>query len=98
VLRPLLACKWILAKGTPPPMEFAILMKEYLDEDIKPDVQKLLDIKMNTPEVTEGKKMDRVNEYLERTMEEMEAAIDALPPSCTQGWDELNTLFLEIVQ
>lgn len=98
VLRPLLACKWILAKGTPPPMEFSVLMEEYLDEAIKPDVQKLLDIKMNTPEITEGKKMDRVNEYLERTMEEMEAAIDALPPSGAQGWDELNAMFLEIVR
>ena len=98
VLRPLLACKWILAKGTPPPMEFSVLMEEYLDEAIKPDVQKLLDIKMNTPEITEGKKIDRVNEYLERTMEEMEAAIDALPPSGAQGWDELNAMFLEIVR
>ena len=98
VLRPLLACKWILAKGTPPPMEFSVLMEEYLDEAIKPDVQKLLDIKMNTPEITEGKKMDRVNEYLERTMEEMEAAVDALPPSGAQGWDELNAMFLEIVR
>ena len=34
VLRPILACKWILAEGTPPPMEFHILMGKYLDEEL----------------------------------------------------------------
>ena len=56
VLRPLLACKWILAEGTPPPMLFKTLMDKYLDEDVKPDVLKLLDLKINTPEITEGKR------------------------------------------
>ena len=47
VLRPLLACKWILSEGTPPPMLFSELMDKYLDESIKSDVLKLLDLKMN---------------------------------------------------
>ena len=34
VLRPLLACKWILAESTPPPMLFKTLMDKYLDESI----------------------------------------------------------------
>ena len=98
VLRPLLACKWILAEGTPPPMEFHILMAKYLDEDIRPDVEKLLDLKMNTPEITTGKRFDRVNNYLDNTIAEIETIISALSDDRTQSWDELNDMFLEMLK
>ncbi len=97
VLRPLLACKWILAEGTPPPMEFSVLMEKYFDEEIKPDVQRLLDIKMNTPEITEGKRFDRVNDYLDRTIAELEETVSTLPKDKIQSWDELNGIFLDLI-
>lgn len=98
VLRPLLACKWILAEGTPPPMEFHILMEKYLDEALKPDVQKLLDLKINAPEISTIKRLDRINGYLTETMDEIEAAIAALPADCPQSWNELNGIFLDILK
>ena len=98
VLRPLLACKWILAEGTPPPMEFNILMEKYLDEDIKPDVEKLLDLKMNTPEITTGNRFDSINNYLELTIAEIEKIVSALPDDRTQSWNELNEIFLEVIK
>ena len=97
VLRPLLACKWILAEGTPPPMLFRTLMDKYLDEDILPDVQRLLDIKMNTPEVGEGKRFDRVNDYLERSISEIEAIIAEMPNEPNEGWQGLNEIFLDVI-
>lgn len=97
VLRPLLACKWILAEGTPPPMEFRILMDKYLDEDLKPDVERLLDLKMNSPEITVGPRFDRVNEYLERVIAEIDEAVSNLPSDWNDTWDELNNMFLEIL-
>lgn len=97
VLRPLLACKWILAEGTPPPMLFSTLMEKYLDEEIKPEVEKLLDIKMHTPEVGEGRRIDRLNEYLDRCIAEIESIIAALPAENAQSWDELNELFLSLI-
>ena len=97
VLRPLLACKWILAEGTPPPMEFSVLMEKYLDEEIKPDVQRLLDIKMNIPEITEGKRFDRVNDYLDRTIAELEETVSTLPKDKIQSWDELNGIFWDLI-
>lgn len=97
VLRPLLACKWILAEGTPPPMLFSSLMEKYLDAEIKPDVEKLLDLKMNTPEIGEGKRFDRVNDYIDRNMEEIEKAIAELPREDARGWDELNAIFLSLL-
>lgn len=98
VLRPVLACKWILAEGTPPPMEFHVLMEKYLDEDIKPDVEKLLDLKMNAPEITTGKRFDRVNDYLDKTIAEIEEILRELPYDRNQSWDELNEIFLKIVE
>ena len=97
VLRPLLACKWILAEGTPPPMLFRTLMDKYLDEELKPDVERLLDIKMNTPEIGEGKRLDRVNDYLDRSMGDIEAAITVLPSKHGEGWESLNKLFTDLL-
>ena len=97
VLRPLLACRWILAEETPPPMLFADLMEKYLDEEIKPDVAKLLDLKMNSPEIGEGKRIDRVNAYIDLGMEEIEKRIAELPKEEARGWDELNEIFSSLL-
>lgn len=97
ILRPLLACKWILAEGTPPPMLFRTLMEKYLDEEIKPDVEKLLDMKMDTPEIGEVKRFDRVNDYLDRSIDEIDGIIAGLPAEDARDWDELNKIFLSII-
>lgn len=97
VLRPLLACKWILAEGTPPPMLFRTLMNKYLDDEIRDDVQKLLDIKMNTPEIGKGKRLERVNDYLARNIEEIERIVAGLPTEKAQTWDNLNEIFLSLL-
>ena len=98
VLRPLLACRWILAEGTPPPMLFSELMAKYLDESILEDVLKLLDLKMNNPEITEGNQFKKVNEYLDKTILEIEEKIKSLPSTHEQTWDELNNVFLSILK
>lgn len=98
VLRPLLACRWILARGTPPPMKFRILMEEYLDGDIRPDVEKLLDLKINSPEITTGKRFDRLNAYIDRTIAEMEATVATLSEDSARSWSELNQIFSEVVK
>ena len=97
VLRPLLACKWILAEGTPPPMFFRTLTDKYLEENLKPDVERLLDLKINKPEISECKRFDRVNEYIDRNIEAVEESIKPLPSTHLNGWSELNDLFLSIL-
>ena len=59
-------------------MLFRTLMDQYLDEELKPAVEKLLDIKMNTPEIGEGKRIDCINDYLNRNIEDMEHIISEL--------------------
>ena len=98
VLRPLLACRWILAEGTPPPMLFSTLMDRYLEESVKPDVQELLRIKMETPEIGNGPRMDRINEYLDRGIEEIGQIIESLPPDKPRSWADLDELFLSVLK
>lgn len=98
VLRPLLACKWIIAENSPPPMLFRTLMDKYLDKSIKPDVETLLEMKIKTPELGEGKRFDRVNDYLEKNIKEIKDIIAKLPPEKVQDWDELNSIFLSLLK
>lgn len=97
VFRPLLACKWILAEGTPPPMLFSVLMDKYLDDSIRADILELLDLKMHKPEVTEGERFEKINEYLDRSILEIEEQIKSLPSTHEQTWDELNKVFLSLL-
>lgn len=96
VLRPLLACKWILSEGTPPPMLFQTLADKCLDKEIATDVEKLLSIKMNNPEIKTVKRFERIDEYIERTRAEIEDAVEKLPDETVPDWNELNEIFLSL--
>ena len=97
VLRPLLACKWILSEQTPPPMLFSELMDQYLEDEMKPTVQELLRLKMATPEIGTGKRIDVLNSYIDENIEAMEKTVQALPTEDTQNWERLNQLFLSLI-
>ena len=98
VLRPILACRWILAKGMPPPMLFSELMESQLDEELKETVRHLLDIKMNTPEVKMIPRVDVLNDYLDRSILEVKEEIERLPKEQVHEWEELNELFLSVLE
>ena len=93
VLRPVLACRWILDKGTPPPMRFSELMDAELDSALLPDVNRLLDLKTNAPEIKTIPKIESINRYLESSIEEVRSRIVRLPEEVNHGWEELNQLF-----
>lgn len=94
VLRPVLACRWILDKGSPPPMLFSELMEAELDPVLLPDVNRLLDLKMNAPEIKTIPKIESINRYLDSSLEEVRSRIVQLPEDANHGWEELNQLFL----
>lgn len=98
VLRPVLACRWILGKGTPPPMLFEELMEAELPEELQEDVKKLLELKKNSPEIKEIKRMDKVNLYLDQEIAKIKEEIKLLENEKTLGWEELNQLFLDEIK
>ena len=97
VLRPILACRWILEKGTPPPMLFSRLADSQLDPALRPEVDRLLDLKMNSPEIKEIPRVDPINDYLDKSILEIRSRIAKLPEEPAPRWDKLNALFLSTV-
>ena len=94
VLRPVLACRWILDKGSPPPMLFSELMEIGLAPELKPEVERLLELKVNSPEIRMIPQIRTLNEYLSSSIAEIEQKIARLPNEREIGWEELNELFL----
>lgn len=98
VLRPILACRWILAENTPPPMLFHTLKDRYLDPAVVPAVDALLEKKMSTSELGEAPRIAEIDAYIEASFAELDAAILALPEEPPHAWDELNAAFRSLVR
>lgn len=95
VLRPVLACRWILDRGTPPPMLFSELMKAELPSELIGAVNQLLELKMNSPEMKFIPKIQEINEYLDKSITSIKSADRSLDDSHISNWNELNQLFLQ---
>ena len=98
VLRPLLACQWILEKHLPPPMAFAELAEAELAPELRPIIEALLQRKMQTPELGMGKRIPELNAYMEQQFVTLSEAAAALPAEPKQGWELLNNVFLELLR
>lgn len=94
VLRPILACKWILKNRTQPPMLFSELMKAELPPELTRDVEKLLDLKMHSPETKEIPRISAINDYLDAEIEKISEQIKNEEDGRNCSWDELNAMFL----
>ena len=94
VLRPILACRWILDKKTPAPMLFSELVASELKPELKPEVEKLLVLKMNSPEINTIQRSESLNEYITSSILQLKDEINKLPEEPRQSWDQINELFL----
>ena len=65
---------------------------------LKPAVERLLDLKMNVPEVKEIPRVDEINQYLDASIEALKAEIMVFPGEHKPDWAPLNRLFLDEVQ
>lgn len=93
VLRPVLACRWILEKGTPPPVPFAELAEQELEGYMRPHVERLLELKRNVPERKKIAPIPELNEYLTRSMQEIRCLLAAMGPEPERSWASLNEFF-----
>ena len=72
-------------------------MESELPKELLPEVEKLLDLKMNSPEIKEIPRVDKINEYLNESIEEIKAKLKAVGENKEVQWEELNKMFLEEV-
>lgn len=98
VIRPILACKWILENQTPPPVLFSELVESQLEPEIKPIIERLLDIKINSPEIKEIPRIDELNKYIEENINVLEKVIAELPYEKYSSWEELNDFFIQEIK
>lgn len=94
VLRPVLACRWVLEKQTTPPMLFSELMNEELPEVLMSDINRLLELKMKSPEIKMIPRIDRINAYLDESIADIKSIVQSMEDTKNPGWMELNKIFL----
>lgn len=97
VLRPVLACRWILDRGVIPPMRFDKLVEAELPDELKSEVQRLLDLKVNSPEVKMIPRVDMLNGYLKTSIEGIKALAAEYPQEDHLYWDDLNWFFRAVI-
>jgi predicted nucleotidyltransferase len=78
-------------------MPFCELVDLYLNKEIAPQVQELLRLKKNTPEIGTSKRIDIINDYIKSSIAEIETIIATYPTEGCKGWDELNAIFLDVL-
>lgn len=72
-------------------------MESELPKELVPEVEKLLDLKMNSPEIKEIPRVDRINKYLNESIEEIKVKLKSVGENKEVQWEELNKMFLEEV-
>lgn len=98
VLRPVLACKWIDEKQTPPPVLFSDLTASVLEDEMKPLVEQLLQAKVQMKESEKGPRMDAVNDYISHQLAAFKEKLDCMPDDRNADWERLNQLFADMLQ
>lgn len=91
-LRPVLACKWVLQEGTPPPVEFQRLADSQLPPELQPAVDELLRRKRDH-ELETSARIEPLNRYLDGEIASIRARLAGMRDR-TYDWEELNRIFL----
>lgn len=94
-LRPILACKWVLERNSPPPVPFAKLVEAELPTYLNDTVQHLLDIKMNANEKEKISHFVDIDKFLAENIERLDEIVEIIPKREHVEWDVLDWFFLE---
>ncbi|MDF2544698.1 MAG: hypothetical protein K0S47_4416 [Herbinix sp.] len=97
VIRPLLACRYIRDYQCSPPVLFSELLKQNLPDGISEEIDKLLAIKLNTPEIGKGRRIDALNDYIKEELTTYKDYISSMEDDRKADWDELDQLFLDSI-
>ena len=98
ILRPLLACYWIIDNQSPPPMLFEDLKNAYLSNTLTNEIDYLLNTKINSPEVQIIPMIPTVNQYIIQSMTEIENQLKTMSRPHQKSWNMLNSFFITEIQ
>ncbi len=97
ILRPLLACEWIMKKNCPPPTEFSILQKAVLPPKLNSFMDKLLAAKKKAGEKQTGHHISELDFFIQEKICSTEAFLEGLSKKTEHDWNTLNRAFYEIL-
>lgn len=92
-LRPILACIWIRAYHSAPPVLFDELCRAVLPENMKAATVRLLDLKVNGSEKMEIPPIKEMHEFLDEQVKELDSYLKQLTYAAPLQWDSLNEFF-----
>ena len=78
-------------------MLFSELVETELETEMWPIIARLLELKSSTSEIGEGKRIDKLNEYIDANLAALKREIAALPSEEKADWGRLDELFLSVV-
>ena len=82
---------------TPPPMLFTELADSVLPKSLKCEVDRLLDLKMNSPEIRKIPKITILNEFIESAIAKIKTDLNESQDEEISDWQELNAFFLSVL-
>lgn len=96
-LRSVMACRWILEKGTPPPVLFADLMEAELPDSVRGEVESLLAIKTRT-EIRKIRQIESLNAYIDKEFAIIRNSVKDIKEEERHDWEPLNEYFLKVLK
>ncbi len=96
-LRPLMAAQYIEEQGNPPPVLFSELMKQKFPEELKIEVEKILEVKQISDEGETYPQNPTVQRYLAEEIQRQKQIADQMPDDRNFDWEALNRLFLAVL-
>ena len=98
VIRPILACKWIMKEGSPPPVLFRDLLPCALEPELMPAMDDLLEKKSRTEESEKQTRIALWDKWIQENLASLENIAEATDLNNTMPWSRLNNAFLEILE
>ena len=96
VIRPLLAARWIIDKKKQPPMLLSELMEAELPVELRPVVDRLLEMKRNVSELGTGLKIKELDDYIDKEFVEIKKVADEIEVT-KHDWKALDEFFYRVV-
>ena len=94
-IRPILACWWVMEKGSAPPVLFSDLVDAQLPGELRPSLDRLLDLKKNGPEKMEIPHMEDMEDFVNESIHRFQEYLSRKPKEEPKSWDRLNQFFIE---
>lgn len=96
-LRPLLACKYIEAHHTVPPVRFDNLLEQQLPDELRQEISLMLEIKGKTDEKALNPQLPVIQSYIQQELHRLEEKLKTMPDDRREDWEPLNLLFREML-